>query len=532
MKNAAVIAERRRPGPVIVIGAGIGGLCAALELVAAGENVLILERHATPGGKMRQVPSPAGGVDAGPTVLTMRAVFDALFEMTGSTLDAHVTLHKQDILARHWWPDSGPLDLYADTARSAQAIGAFAGTRAAQQFSAFSQRTRQLFDGFRAPVMEAANPTLGSLTRHVLRHPHLIGAMAPGATLAILLRQTFTDPRLRQLFGRYATYVGGSPFEVPALLSLIWQAEENGVWVVEGGLTALAQAIAARFEALGGNLLYHAHATRILTDSEGVTGVALADGSIFPAGQVVFNGDPRALALGRFGDAAASVAQVTDRVPRSLSANVWAFASEVRGLDLVHHNVFFSSDPKSEFKDLKRGCLPSDPTLYLCAEDRGQGRSPSRMERFEIILNAPPLTRRLPEPEDFDTCHRRTFQTLGRFGLTFTPEPGKAALTTPSGFDALFPATAGSLYGQSPHGMMAAFRRPTAKSPIPGLVLCGGGCHPGAGVPMAALSGRHAAAAILTARTSTSTSRRTATPGGMSTASRIAAAVPSRSSGS
>ncbi|MDJ0822595.1 MAG: phytoene desaturase family protein [Paracoccaceae bacterium] len=518
----------RRSDPIVVIGAGIGGLAAALPLVHAGATVTVVERHAMPGGKMRQVPSAAGGVDAGPTVLTMRHVFDALFTGVSERFEDHVTLHEQEILARHWWPDSGPLDLYADPKRNAQSIGDFAGSDARRDFEAFEARTRLLFEEFRAPVMESAEPNLSSLSAQVMRNPSLLRAMAPMSKLAGLLDRSFRDPRLRQLFGRYATYVGGSPYQSPALLSLIWQAEAAGVWVVKGGMHALAKALAALIEQKGGQFRYNAHVSRILTDSTGVTGVSLADGSFLPAKQVIFNGDPRALPTSAMGPDVAGVAPQTAKAPRSLSANVWSFAATPTGPDLVHHNVFFCNDPKREFDNLRQGRIPADPTLYVCAEDRGQPDSPAQTERFEIIMNAPPLTLRRPEDKDFETCHTRTFQTLERFGLSFEPIPQRPALTMPSEFDALFPASAGSLYGQSPHGMTAALDRPTARTRIPGLYLCGGGTHPGAGVPMAATSGRHAAEAILKDRTFTSPSRQTAMPGGMSTESATAERALSR----
>jgi 1-hydroxycarotenoid 3,4-desaturase len=218
----------------------------------------------------------------------------------------------------------------------------------------------------------------------------------------------------------------------------------------------------------------------------------------------------------------------TATAPRSLSANVWTFAARPSGPDLHHHNVFFGADPTREFGPIAQGRMPEDPTLYVCAQDRGTGNAPPASERFEIIMNAPPLTGQ--DPEDPATCRTRTFQTLARHGLTFDPAPPDSALTTPAGFEALFPASLGSLYGRSPHGLLAAFARPTARTRLPGLYLAGGGAHPGAGVPMATLSGRHAAEAIVTDRTSTSPSHRTATPGGMSTASPTTAAVPSPSS--
>ncbi|WP_135506145.1 1-hydroxycarotenoid 3,4-desaturase CrtD [Roseovarius aestuariivivens] len=517
MKMPALPAETA--GRVLVIGAGIGGLACAARLAQAGRAVTVLERHDAPGGKMRTLPSPAGPVDTGPTVLTLRPIFDALFADLGERLDDHLDLVRQPVLARHFWPDGSQLDLYDDPEASREAITAFAGPTAARQFTAFTARARELFHGFDGPMMQAPHPSLPKLIAHVAANPRLLRRMAPMSTLAQLLDKSFDDPRLAQLFGRYATYVGGSPYQVPALLSLIWQAEAAGVWVIRGGMHRLAATLADLAIARGARFHYGAHVDRIDTEAGHVTGVILRDGTTFPASHVVFNGDPRALSTGALGEAITRAAPNVARAARSLSAEVWAFAARAHGPDLAHHNVFFRTDPKPEFDALARGERVADPTLYICAMDRGLPEAPPPLERFEIIANAPPLDG-LRAQEEFSRCQTRTFRTLARFGLRFDPEPDRHALTTPSGFDRLFPESTGSLYGQSPHGTMAAFQRPQSTTPIRGLYLAGGGAHPGAGVPMATLSGRHAAEAILKDRTSISMSRPTVTPGGISTASR------------
>ncbi|MGB3407769.1 MAG: 1-hydroxycarotenoid 3,4-desaturase CrtD [Jannaschia sp.] len=514
------------PKRVIIVGAGVGGLAAAMRLAHAGCDVTVLERAAMPGGKMRTTPSPVGPVDAGPTVLTLRSVFDALFDHCGANLSDHVTLEPLDILARHHWSDGSTLDLHANPKKTREAIAQFAGGEAASQFSAFHAGTARMFDAFEAPMMQADAPTLARMTGVVLGNPRLMAAMAPGRTLATALARRFTDPRLRQLFGRYATYVGGDPARTPAILSLIWQAESRGVWSVRGGMHGLARAMRAVAEAHGAGFVFDAEATRIET-RDGRAAAVHAGGDRYDADCVIFNGDPRALRQGLLGGAPAMIRPgAVD--PRSLSAFVWSFAASVTGTAPAHHNVFFSETPDSEFPEIANGFLPSDPTLYVCAQDRGNAHAPTGPERFEIIINGPPRAGLTPDPEEMEQCRETTFIRLARMGLTFDRIPETECLTTPERFNALFPASDGSLYGRSPHGMMAAFRRPVARTALPGLYLAGGGVHPGPGVPMAATSGRLAAEAILKDHALTSTSPRPAMAGGTSTASARTAAAPYR----
>jgi len=520
----------RRRETAVVIGAGMGGMAAAARLARAGLAVTLIDRHPWPGGKMRTLPSPAGPVDAGPTVVTMKAVFEALFADCGARLDDHVRLVPEPLIARHYWPDGARLDLFADPEASAAAVRAFAGARAEADFRGFSDIARRLHEAFEAPVMQAARPRHVRLALAAALRPRLWPLLLPGRTLAGALARRFADPRLAQLFGRYATYVGGSPFLSPAVLGLIWHSEARGVWRVEGGMHRLAAAMLALAEGLGVETALGTGADKIEVRGGRAIAVHTSDGRRLLADRIVFAGDPRALAEGLLGQGARDAVRRRATEPRSHSAYVWAFAAAPAGRELAHHTVFFGADPRTEFDALAAGRPPEDPTLYVCAEDRGAGVVPPPVERFEIIMNGPPLTHGAAEEET--SCRSRVFRTLEARGLTFSPEPPAQALTTPAGFAALFPASAGSLYGRSPHGLTAAFARPTARTRVAGLYLAGGGAHPGAGIPMATLSGRHAAEAIMRDHASTSPFRRTATPGGISTGSPTTAPARSRSSAS
>ena len=505
------------PPNVTIIGAGIGGLAAALRLSHAGLRVTVLERAATPGGKMRTLPTPAGPVDAGPTVLTMKPVFDDLFAAVGVRLQDHVTLEPEHVLARHFWPDGAQLDLTADRQESGENIAAVFGAKSALEFETFAIKMQKLFDAFDKPMMQTAVPTQAALIGHVMKNPSLILAMQPHLNMAQSVHRHFSDPRLAQLFARYATYVGSVPNKAPSILGLIAHSEAQGVWRVKGGMHKLAVAIEKLAVKFGAEFRYNTHAERIETQNDCVCAVQTRDGRI-PTDAVLFNGDPRALAQGHLGQTPITAVPNDATEPRSLSANVLSFAARAHGLPLSAHNVLFADDPRAEYAPLIKGQTQTDPTFYICAEDRFGGSNPSDLERFEIIMNAPAV----PDGTTHSTKERQQCQTqildrLRSFGLTFTPQPTDQTLTMPADFAQMFPASNGSLYGRSPHGMMAAFKRPTARTALKGLYLVGGGVHPGAGVPMATLCARHAAGAIMQDLTLTSTSRQADMRGGMST---------------
>ncbi len=231
---------------VIVIGAGVGGLAAAVDLARRGIAVTVLEKQAYPGGKIRV---DGASIDSGPTVLTMRWVFDALFADAGAALNDHLILHQADLLARHAWSHAETLDLFADTERSADAIAAFAGRAEADGFRTFTARAQRIYRTLEGPFMRAQKPSAASLAVSTSLTDML--GISPFATLWKALGMHFRDPRLRQLFGRYSTYSGSSPFQAPATLMLIAHVEQQGVWLVQGGIVKLARALSTLATHLG-----------------------------------------------------------------------------------------------------------------------------------------------------------------------------------------------------------------------------------------------------------------------------------------
>jgi 1-hydroxycarotenoid 3,4-desaturase len=505
---------------VVVIGAGVGGMCCAIDLARSGFAVTVIERAPACGGKMREVAVGGRPIDSGPTVFTMRWVFDQLFDDAGASLGDWITLRPLDILARHAWTGATRLDLFADADRSADAIGAFAGKSEAAGYRAFRAESQAMFESLRDTFLTAQRcGPVGLVGRVGLDRPGALLRLRPFETLWRALGDHFGDPRLRQLFARYATYCGSSPFKAPATLMLIAHVEQEGVWSVEGGMQRLADALRALAQSAGATFRFSTHVEAVEVSGGRACGVRLASGERVAADAVVVNADSAAISNGALGMDVADAGSAR-LAARSLSAVTWTMLAEAQGPPLVRHNVFFSEDYQAEFDDIfGAGRLPRSPTIYVCAQDRDdRDDPPDGPQRLLVLVNAPATGDGRPlNEQEISACETEAFDRLRRHGLELNPSCETSVTTTPTTFNAMFPATGGALYGPATHGWRAAFDRPGARTKTPGLYLAGGGAHPGAGVPMAALSGRLAASLLILDRASMSRSHRVAMPGGMST---------------
>uniref|UniRef100_UPI001B5ACE14 phytoene desaturase family protein n=1 Tax=Niveispirillum sp. TaxID=1917217 RepID=UPI001B5ACE14 len=363
----------RTDDSVVIVGAGMGGLAAALVLAHAGYRVTMVDAAAGPGGKLRQVAAGGRLFDAGPTVLTMKWVFDELLARYGTTLETQLRLTRCDVLARHYWQGAQRLDLYTDPARTREAIGDFAGAAAAAGFSRFAADSARIYRLLERSFIDAPRPNPLSLSARIgLHRPSALLALRPYTKLWSALSGYFTDPRLRQLFGRYATYCGSSPFLAPATLMLVAHVEQAGVWIVDGGMAALACRLAAVAREAGVEFRFGERVVSIDRDRSGrsVIGVTTDQQQHLRADAVIYNGDVAALTR-----------MITPEPPppcrpveRSLSALVACGLAKPDGVALAHHTVFFSDDYAAEFDAIRRHRRPpADPTVYLCAQDRSDG---------------------------------------------------------------------------------------------------------------------------------------------------------------
>ena len=484
-----------------VVGAGLGGLASAIDLARAGFEVTVLEKEQASGGKARVEEVLGRSIDAGPTVLTLKWVFEELFDAAGASFESEVDLERIEVLARHAWPGGVVLDLFTEQARSEDAIGHVFGARQARAFRAFSEDARRIHELTESNFLRSQRLTLpGIVARFGSAGFRALGQLEAHRTMWASLQDRFQDPRLVQLFGRYATYVGSSPFEAPATLNVIAHVEAAGVFRARGGIRSRVAALERLARRLGVRFEHGVEVERVLLAHGRVRAARARGGDEYPSDVLVFNGDASALGRGLLGPDVAQASPATAPAARSLSAVTFSQVGRLEGLPLAHHNVYFAQDYRAEFDAVFRDArVPSRPTVYVCAQDRGLDSAvpESGAERFLVLVNAPPTgdTPGRWGAEVREACARARDETLAGVGVSLAPEA--ETITTPREFERLFPGTGGALYGPRSRGSLSILSRVGAKTRVPGLYLAGGSVHPGAGMPMAALSGRLAAAQIL-----------------------------------
>jgi 1-hydroxycarotenoid 3,4-desaturase len=460
----------------------------------------VLERAAEPGGKMRQLAVGGRGVDAGPTVFTMRWIFDGLFASAGRQARGAVAAARgrracAARLAPGW--RAGPV--YASTERSAAGHRGLLGSRQCRGYRDFLRPQCGIYATLREPYIASPRPGMLELVRRVgFTRLDAMWRTAPFSTLWSALGQHFRSapaPAVRALChlrGLIAPEGTGD-------LMLIAHVEQDGVWLVEGGMRAVALALQELAEGHGASFEFDCGVTRLLIENNRAVGVETAAGETLRADHVVFNGDVSALGTGLLGESARAAEAFVPAANRALSAITFCIVGRVSGLSLHYHNVFFAENYPEEFAAIfGRGEITGTPTVYVCAQDRIGGATPEGPERLLLLINAPADGDRTVRDEHTRIAYRDLALSLLReCGCEISFAPEDCVITDPAGFAERFPGSGGSLYGRANHGPLASFARPGARSKVPGLYLAGGSVHPGAGVPMSAMSGRLAAAAVL-----------------------------------
>ena len=467
----------------VVVGGGLGGLATALRLRSRGWAVTVFEAGPTFGGKMNRWEAEGFRFDTGPSLITMPWVFEELFQNAGGQLQEHAKLTALHPLAEYFFADGTRFTYSAslpDWIPTLQQID----RRDVDGFFRFMHLGARLYEVSRGTFLKRSpyawprREDLGLMRHMPLRHGW--------GNYHRTVESHFKSPYLRQMFDRYPTYVGSSPYRAPATLAVIPYMEYAfGGYCVEGGLYRIVEGLLALARARGVELVPGTRVVSVTRSGKKVTGVRLEDGVTLPADVVVMNGDAGA-ADGLLG---------TPGKPkeRSMSGFVMLLGIRKELPRMQQHSIYFSSDYAAEFSQIfDAHRFPDDPTVYVNVPSR-EDRSlvPGDGETLFIMANA-------PATEDgwdaAQTCEarRRVFERLRKSGF---PEIEQDIVVsdvwTPRRIADTYLMPGGSIYGAASHGWRNSFfRAPNRSRKFAGLYYVGGSTHPGGGTPMVLLSAK------------------------------------------
>ncbi len=483
---------------VIVVGAGLGGLAAAIRLAAAGRHVIVLEKNERVGGKLNLLREAGYTFDTGPSLLTMPWVIEELFAAAGRRAADYLTLEQIEPTCRYHWPDGTIFNAWQRLPQLIQEIERLSPPDV-PAFFRFLAHTARIYDAVADTFLLKPFDGLHELlTPRLLRDGPNIDALR---SVDAAVRSFFRSPYLRQVFNRYATYNGSSPYISPATFNVIAYIEfAEGGWYVRGGMYALALALLRLAAELGVEVRTGAPVVAVTTSGRRVCGVRLANGEELAAGQVLINADPSYAYRTLIPDQEATAARLA-RQEISCSGFVLFLGVNRQYPQLAHHNIFFSHDYPREFAAIfQKGVPAADPTVYVAATaiTDPEHAPPGHLNLF-VLVNAPALNPRVCWKREARPYRDGIVAKLERMGLTdLNRHIVYEQIWTPVDIAERYNAPGGAIYGWASHSPFSAFFRPPLRARDPqGLYFVGGGTHPGGGIPLVLLSGRAVAERVV-----------------------------------
>ena len=485
---------------VAVIGAGLGGMAAAIRLARAGAEVEVFEQSEAAGGKAASVSAAGYRFDTGPSLVTMPFVFRQLFDEAGARLDDYLELVPLEPMSTNFFADGTVFRDSSDLASFAAELGKASVDAGIQDLARYFAHARGLYE------LTAPRFLLRSLQESLrlgnLR-PRDLAALGKLDALRSLHRAHtafFRDRRLVQLFDRYATFNGSDPYRAPATLAVIPAVEYGfGGYTVRGGIIRIPRAFESLARRLGVQFHFRARVERILVREGRARGLRVR-GVDREADAVVTNADVLSTYRELLPGIRDRLGRRYERLAPSSSALVFLWGVKAWFPELSVSNLFFAADYRAEFRDLfARGTCPADPTVLVHITSKvTPGDAPAGAENWFVMVNAP-----ADNGQDWTALAARTrAAVLARLRAALGREVGSLIETetvlTPADIARRTSSAHGSLYGISSNSRASAFlRHPNRHPRIRGLYFCGGSAHPGGGMPLVTLSGRIAADLLL-----------------------------------
>lgn len=469
----------------VVIGAGIGGIATAIRLAHKGYDTHIFESSTRPGGKLRSLTLGKYRFDMGPSLFTMPHWVDELFTLCGEDPRIHFNYQRLPVVCKYFWEDGTCFGAPADPEEFAQKAASVFGQSAGEIRAHLSYSTR-LYELTATTFLERSLHQLSTwVRRDVWRTILHIKALHLGKTLHQLQTERLRHPALIQLFDRYATYNGSSPFRAPAVMHVIPHLEHQcGAWFPDRGMYGIVEALHALALRQGVHFHFNSPVKKIILNNGKAAGVDTDNGAV-EADIVVSNADVYTTYRHLLPESKAPE-RILQR-ERSSSAFIFYWGINRPFPQLDSHNILFSSDYRREFEQLfARKQYPDDPTVYIHISSKvNASDAPAGGENWFVMINAPHLA---PQNQNADIERLRTsiLNKIERMlGVDLRPLIEVEETLSPKKIQDITSSHLGSLYGSASNDKWSAFlRHPNFSGSIDRLYFAGGSVHPGGGIPL------------------------------------------------
>jgi len=477
---------------VVIIGAGIAGISTAIRLQQSGYSVAVYEANAYPGGKLSEIKLGDYRFDAGPSLFTMPQFINELFELCGVPMSEYFSYSRKEVVCNYFYPDGKKFTAYGDQERFVNEASKVFNEPKAHIIKYLSNSKRK-YDLTKNLFLHQSLHKLSTyLSKDTLKAIGSIRQFGLNNTLNQENKKFLKSPHLVQLFNRYATYNGSSPYLTPGIMSLIPHLEQYfGTFIPKGGMISITNALHALAERIGVKFHFNSDVTRIsLSPKNKADGIWVKD-QFIGSDIVVSNMDVVPTYRKLLADSPAP--ERTLKQERSSSALIfyWGINRSFPELDL--HNIFFAQDYPAEFRSIFHDkTIGDDVTIYINITSKDlPDEAPKGHENWFVMVNAPGNT-----GQNWDEIIVRTRNNIVNklsesLKVNLSDHIVCEAILDPRSIESRTQSYQGSLYGAASNNQFAAFlRHPNFSQKIGNLYFCGGSVHPGGGIPLCLLSGK------------------------------------------
>lgn len=475
----------------VVIGSGIGGLATSIRLQAEGFNVSVYESNDYPGGKLHEKKVNGFRFDMGPSLFTMPWLVDELFQLCDKNPSDYFNYKRKDTICNYFWDDGTTFSASADIKQFIDEAS-FKFQESSESLENYLVRNRKKYELTKNVFLEKSLHKINTyLSWDTLNAFSKIGRMGINQSLDEWNSKYFTSSKLVQLFNRFATYNGSSPYKTPGIMSMIPHLEMDlGTYFPIGGMHQITLSLYALAKDIGVEFRFNEPVDEIVVEQKRATGVMTHSGyteaSLVVSNMDVFPTYRKLLPKHR-------APEKVLKQERSSSALIyyWGIKKEFPQLNL--HNIFFSNEYETEFDHIfKKKTLFEDPTVYVNITSKEEKNdAPKGCENWFVMINAPGNY-----GQNWETLKKQARQSitdkLSRIlKCNIDQLIVEEMVLEPKGIEERTSSYRGALYGAASNSKFAAFlRHPNFSNKIKGLYFCGGSVHPGGGIPLCLLSAK------------------------------------------